>query len=73
MVPGVRGQRAKATRISDSNLKMEDELWGRTKQPILNETKPPILKMRQNRRFCKRKQTAFKIVSLIKASWHNYR
>ena len=26
---------------------------GRTKQPILNETKPPISKMRQNRRFRK--------------------
>ena len=26
---------------------------GRTKQPILIETKPPILKVRQNRRFWK--------------------
>ena len=31
---------------------------GRTKQPILNETKPPISKMRQNRRFRKRDKTA---------------
>ena len=31
---------------------------GRTKQPILNETKPPILKMRQNRRFWKWDKTA---------------
>ena len=45
---------------------------GRTKEPILNETKPPIPKMRQNRRFCAREQMAMKIVSLIKASWSNY-
>ena len=37
-----------------------------------NETKPPISKMRQNRRFCKSEQIAIKIVSLIKASWPNY-
>ena len=37
-------------------------------------TKQPISKMRQNRRFCKKKEkTAFKIVSLIKASWSIYR
>ena len=48
----------------------------RTKEPILNETKPPIPKMRQNRRFrkrqnlrfCEKEQIAMKIVSLIKAS-----
>ena len=35
---------------------------GRTKQPILNETKPPISKTRQNRRFRKWDKTAdFKV------------
>ena len=38
-----------------------------------NETKPPISEMRQNGRFCKREQISIKIVSLIKASWPNYR
>ena len=54
---------------------------GRTKQPILNETKPPISKrdktagskLGQKRRFCKKEQSAIKIASLIKASWPNYR
>ena len=35
----------------------------RTKQSILNKTKPPISKMRENRRFCKREQTSIKMVS----------
>ena len=30
-------------------------------------------KVELNRRFCIREQTVIKIVSLIKASWHNYR
>ena len=45
---------------------------GRTEELILSETKPPILKERQNRRFGGREQIAMKIVSLIKASWPNY-
>ena len=47
-------------------------LGGRPKEPILNETKSPILETGQNRRFSKREQIAMKIVSLIKASWPNY-
>ena len=44
--------------ISDISLQYFvsfNEIWwngGRTKQLILNETKPPISKMRQNRQFC---------------------
>ena len=48
---------------------------GRTKEPILNETKSPILEMGQNRRFWKWDKTADSenetkppIVSVIKAS-----
>ena len=60
----------------------------RTKQPIVNETQPPILETELKHRFRKRdktsefkrgqkrqfrKKTAIKIVSLIQASWPNYR
>ena len=37
-----------------------------------NETKLPISKKRQKRRFCEKEHIARKIVSLIKASWPNY-
>ena len=94
-------KRSKRTGI-DRYLVLKNRIFwngGRTKEPILNETKspiletgqnrrfrkwdktadsenetkPPISKMKQNRRFCKREQIAIKIVSLIKASWPNYR
>ena len=46
------------TQTQSSKIPKIEITGGRTKQPILNETKAPILETGQNRRFWKRDKTA---------------
>ena len=46
------GQNRRFATIEIASL-CKDKSWGQDKEPILNETKSPILEMGQNRRFQK--------------------